>query len=317
MPSRDLAINFSVWMYPTDRKGNVSRMQIDSLAARPSIKGWDGQAAMSGVSGDLLVSAFDLALMQSASRWVLDSRDGRKASAAWLTKTYERLLREALKPEVFWEVGAFSAAFSRRLRSALPQTTFHAFEANPYTYEKFREDVCGDGVNYHHLAVGPELGTAVFKIGRRLGDRELAPDMGCNSLLIKSGDRDYEDATVQMVALDDFAAERNLAGRSTAVWIDVEGFAFQVLQGMRETLKCSSFVFIEVEDRQLWEGQKTADDIKSFLFGEGFIPILRDFEFKQQYNVLFARLDVYKRADVRLILTEALQAAGSSGPQSP
>lgn len=82
---------------------------------------------------------------------------------------------------------------------------------------------------------------------------------------------------------------------------------------MRDTLKNSLFVFIEVEDRQLWEGQKTAVDIKRFLFEEGFVPILRDFEFKQQYNMLFTKIGVYERADVRLILTEALQAAGASG----
>jgi hypothetical protein len=63
----------------------------------------------------------------------------------------------------------------------------------------------------------------------------------------------------------------------------------------------------------LWEGQKTAVDIKRFLFEEGFVPILRDFEFKQQYNVLFARIGVYERADVRLILTEALQAVEGGG----
>jgi FkbM family methyltransferase len=268
----------------------------------------EGEAERStGAFGDLLLNAFDMAMMHSASRWDLGSREGRKASAAWLRSTYELLLRDALKPEVFWELGAFEAAFSRRLRAALPKTAFHAFEANPYTYDRFREQVTKDGVNYHHKALGPEDGTAVFKIGRTVGDRELPPDMGCNSLLTKSGDRTYEDAHVGMVALDNFAAQQGLLGKLSAVWIDAEGFAFQVLQGMRQTLKSSTFVFIEVEDRQLWEGQKTYGDVRRFLFAEGFIPILRDFEFKQQYNVLFCKPAAYERADVRLVLTSALQ----------
>jgi FkbM family methyltransferase len=288
-------------------------MDSNTLAAPIPVQDSDKAAAMAAVAGDLIVHAFDVALMHSACRWTLDDRAGRKASAAWLRKTYERLLLEALKPEVFWELGAFNAAFSRRLHGTMPGTIYHAFEANPYPFEKFREEVTRDGINYHHLALGPENGTAVFKIGRTLGDRELAPDMGCNSILTKSGDRTYEDATVEMVAVDSFAAQHGLLAKSSAVWIDAEGFAFQVLQGMRETLKSSSFVFIEVEDRQLWEGQKTAVDIKRFLFEEGFVPILRDFEFKQQYNVLFARIGVYERADVRLILTEALQAVEGGG----
>lgn len=289
-------------------------MNQDVLAARPAVEDTESPAATSINTGDLLLQAFDLALMHSASRWNLDERVGRKASAAWLRKVYERLLLEAVKPKVFWELGAFNAAFSRRLRAKMPESTFHAFEANPYPYEKFREEVTADGVNYHHLALGPKDGTAVFKIGRSLGDRELAPDMGCNSMLIKSGDRTYEDAEVEMVAVDTFAAKHGLLGKSSAVWIDAEGFAYQVLEGMRETLKSSSFVFIEVEDRQLWEEQKTAVDIRRFLFAEGFVPILRDFEFKQQYNVLFARIGLSERADVRLILTEALQAETPGAP---
>ncbi len=148
---------------------------------------------------ELLIQAFDLALMHSASRWNLASRQGRKASAAWLRGTYEQLLL-ALKPEVFWELGANNAEFSRRLRTAMPRTTFHAFEANPYPYDKFRDLVTSAGVNYHQMAVGPEDGNAIFKINRRLGDRELPPEMGCNSILTKSGDRTYEEVTVKMVA---------------------------------------------------------------------------------------------------------------------
>jgi FkbM family methyltransferase len=269
--------------------------------------------ASAAAFGDLLLNAYDMALMHSASRWDLSSKQGRKASAGWLRETYQLLLSEALKPEVFWELGAFEAAFSRRLSAALPKTIFHAFEANPYNYERFREQVTADGINYHHKALGPEDGTAVFKIGRSVGDRELPPDMGCNSLLTKSGDRTYEDAQVQMVAVDNFAREQGLLGKLSAVWIDTEGFAFQVLQGMRQTLRTSAFVFIEVEDRQLWEGQKTAVDVRRFLFAEGFVPILRDFEFKQQYNVLFCKPAVYERADVRLVLTAALQRSDPNG----
>jgi FkbM family methyltransferase len=269
----------------------------------------DPAGALSG----LLVTAFDVAMMHSAVRWDLSNKQGRKASAAWLRSTYESLLRDAVKPEVFWELGAFEAAFSRRLQAALPKTICHAFEANPYTYDRFRDQVTATGVNYHHKALGPKDGRAMFKIGRTVGDRDLPPDMGCNSLLTKSGDRTYEDASVEMVAVDSFAATEGLLGRPSAVWIDAEGFAFQVLEGMRESLKCATFVFIEVEDRQLWEGQKTYADVRALLFAEGFIPILRDFEFKQQYNVLFCRPAVYERADVRLVLTSALQRSDATG----
>jgi FkbM family methyltransferase len=257
-----------------------------------------------------LLDALDVALLQSASRWSLDTKHGRKASAAWLSETYGKVLL-ALKPEVFWELGAFDAAFSRQLRGSMRKTVYHAFEANPYNYEQFNEAVRKDGVKYHHLALGPEDGETTFNIGRRLSDRVLEPVAGSNSVLTKSGDRDYEEVTVKMVTLDSFAAEHQLTGRPSAVWVDTEGFAYQVLLGMRQTLKSSSCVFVEVEDRQLWQDQKTAVDVRRFLFKEGFIPILRDFEFSHQYNVLFVRPRICERADVRLILTLALQASAA------
>jgi hypothetical protein len=140
--------------------------------------------------------------------------------------------------------------------------------------------------------------------------------MGNNSLLTKKGDFTYEDATVEMIAVDNFAEQHGLAGKRSAVWVDAEGFAFEVLQGMPETLKDSSFVFIEVEDRQLWQGQKTALDIRRFLFSQGFVPILRDFEFKQQYNVLYAKLAAYEDPSIRMALSKALQAPGSAPASS-
>jgi FkbM family methyltransferase len=255
-----------------------------------------------------LLDVLDVALLQSASRWPLDTKHGRKASAAWLSDTYKKMLL-AIKPEVFWELGAFDASFSRQLRGTMRKTTYHAFEANPYNYEHFKQAVHKDGVKYHHLALGPEDGETTFNIGRRLDDRVLEPVAGSNSILTKTGDRDYEEVTVKMVTLDSFAAEHQLTSRPSAVWVDTEGFAYQVLLGMRQTLQSSSCVFVEVEDRQLWQEQKTAADVRRFLFESGFIPILRDFEFSHQYNVLFVRPEVCQRADVRLILTLASQAS--------
>jgi FkbM family methyltransferase len=255
-----------------------------------------------------LLDVLDIALLHSASRWSLATKQGRKASAAWLATTYEEILF-ALKPETFWELGAFDARFSRQLRGKMPRTLYHAFEANPYNYEKFRDAALQDGVNYHHLALGPHDGEVTFNIGRRLNDTALPPVTGSNSILTKQGDRDYEAVTVEMIAVDNFAARHGLTGKSSAVWVDTEGFAYQVLLGMRQTLRSSSCVFVEVEDRQLWQEQKTAVDVRKFLFDEGFVPVLRDFEFSHQYNVLFVRPEICERADVRLILALALQAS--------
>jgi hypothetical protein len=69
----------------------------------------------------------------------LDSIENRRKTVQFLEVAFRKLLRTCASPQVFFEVGAFSAEFSRSIHGAFPDTDFHAFEANPYNYRKFRE----------------------------------------------------------------------------------------------------------------------------------------------------------------------------------
>ena len=72
-----------------------------------------------------------------------------------------------LAPTVSLEVGAHEAAFSRWLKSELPNAHCVAFEANPYVHDKFADGLDGTGVDYHHLAVSEINGTVDLGIPRR------------------------------------------------------------------------------------------------------------------------------------------------------
>jgi FkbM family methyltransferase len=256
-----------------------------------------------------LARAYDLALLQTAANYDLSDPEERKASNQWLVDLYGRLI-QAVQPELVLELGAFSAAFSLSQRAGLPKAQFHAFEANPHNYQLFRDEIEEAGVHYHHRAIGESVGACTFKLARRRGDRRFRPTKGNNSLRTKRLDIEYEDVVVKMTTVDHFVREQGLADLPTAMWIDLEGCAYEALAAAARTLQDTRLIMIELEDRPFWIGQKLAADVRNLLADAGFMPLARDFEFNAQYNVIFAAAETYDRAEVRTILEEGLSRAG-------
>src|SRR5674476_201404 len=109
-------------------------------------------------------------------------------------------------------------------------------------------------------------------------------------------DTEYEDLTVEGVTLDGFFGID--AQEPVCLWIDVEGASGHVLRGATALLRRTELVLIEVEEKLMWEGQWRSIDVIEFFLDAGFVPLTRDAEYNQQYNIIFVREDVYERPDV-------------------
>ncbi len=258
---------------------------------------------------DLLARSYDLEMLRTAALFDLTSKAGLKQSHAWLRALFVELTR-IVEPAVVLELGAFSAEYSVAAREGLPGAEVHAFEANPYNFAKHGKHVRRAGVDYHHFAIGQEVGTATFNVARRDSGREVEPVAGNNSLRTKPADIEYEAVEVPMVTVDHFLAERGLAGRPIAMWIDLEGCAYEGLLGAKAALEQTQLMFIEVEDQPLWSGQTLSGDMMRHLVGAGLIPLARDFQTKRQYNLIYARPELLDRAPVRQALAGAFAEAG-------
>ena len=258
------------------------------------------------MTSDAILHAYDLALLQSATRFDLRLREERAASAVWLADLCAKLVTEAIRPDVVLELGAYSAKFSRHIRPQLPDAQIHAFEANPYIHEHFKAEVEQAGVVYHNRAIGEEVKDGVFKIARMRKGKALAQIKGNNSLLAKPQTAEHEDVPVRITTVDHFVSEQALFDKSTVLWIDLEGCAYEGLRGARKTLEQTAILFVEVEDQAFWTGQRLAVDVKRLLIDAGFVPVARDFEYEGQYNLIFARWSVVRRFDVQTLLAESL-----------
>ena len=95
-------------------------------------------------------------------------------------------------------------------------------------------------------------------------------------------------ATVPATRLDTAVEELSPQPRSIGLWIDVEGSAFEVLEGAAMISDRVTCIHVEVESRALWQGQRLCPDVMALLARRGFRPVARSVG-RFQFDVLFVR----------------------------
>jgi len=223
--------------------------------------------------------------------------DGRSNSAAVVSSYFHELV-DLSHPALFVEAGAYRAEASRRTREKHPDCRVVAFEANPYNHEKYVDELgfADLGIEYLNLALTESAGPVTFHLRSRQDGQDLRKTTGNSSLLrMKGTDTEYEEISVDGVTLDGFFAD---SSAPVCLWIDVEGASRQVLHGARDLLARTELVLIEVEEVFRWEDQWRSLDVIEFFLEAGFLPLTRDAEYNQHYNIIFVRADVYERTKV-------------------
>ena len=91
-----------------------------------------------------------------------------------------------------------------------------------------------------------------------------------------------------------FVNFKNILNQAS-LWIDVEGATKNVLHGFSDSFRRGTIlsVLIEVESKPQWQDQWKDLDVVSFFISNNFIPILRDNEYKNQFNIIFIREDLF------------------------
>lgn len=216
----------------------------------------------------------------------------RQNSAIESTALFGNLV-DIIKPSYFLEIGAMDAHFSRSLSTVIPSCSFHAFEANPHTYKHFYNLMSQhSNVSYQNKAVGSYTGKVEFKIQKSVNGDSVPPIRGNNSVLERTLQSiEYENVVVDVDTIDNMFSDTYL-DKKFAMWIDVEGTAFDVLQGAQNVLKNTDLAFIEVEDFPFWKNQKLATDVVKYMYDRSFLPIARDFQYDSQYNIIFCHANL-------------------------
>lgn len=209
--------------------------------------------------------------------------NSKSKSANLLDKIFFEMIEQS-NINCFIEAGAFDAQTSLKVNNIKNCEVF-AFEANPYNFNNFKSNFLNTDINYLNFAVSDKEEELIFFVQTTVDGHQVSSIKKNNSLKIKTNKNiTYERHQVQCVSINGFFKETT---KNFALWIDVEGLAYEVLLGATKILKNTSFLKIEVEQKEIWKGQKTAEDVVSLMDTCGFIPLLRDYEYTTQYNIIF------------------------------
>ncbi len=231
----------------------------------------------------------------------------RMAVTAALEAALGRIV-DIAAPDLFVEVGAFEADFSRGMRARFPQAAVLAYEANPRVHARFAAAAAAAGVDYRHAAISDADGEARFNIVEVVAgtDRPRENRMGS---LHDLGLRDSRTVPVSVRAARLDGELAAIPGRRACLWVDVEGAAAMVLRGAAETLARTAILYCEVETGQVWKEQALAAEVAAAAAAAGFVLAARDCQKWFQRNCLFLRPDLAADRGVQAALADYRAAA--------
>jgi FkbM family methyltransferase len=234
-------------------------------------------------------------------------------NTAWL---FRKLLR-VLRADAVLDVGSMNGRDALAFRAAAPAATIFAFEANPRNVRAMLED---ERLQRHRILIVPSAvtnsdGQAEFHI---VEPTEHATGWrGMSSLHRRPAATWLRTSTAQVATLklNTFLATTHVSFARLALWIDVEGKAYEVIEGASDIMKNACVLHVEVETIPcIGKEQRLHSEVKALLQAHGFCEIATDVSSeREQFNALFVRTHgVSERVQVAAWLLLAwLRRAGS------
>ena len=217
----------------------------------------------------------------------------RNKTAILLDELYFELL-DTLNIKYFIECGAYDAKNSYNL-AVKSNIQAIAIEPNPNTFQELTLKNNHPNVRLLNCGLSDKSGELNFYTPK---DNNLA----MNSSFRMKSNRDldnYNINKIKVLKLDNII-EENLPKNSTfALWVDVEGLSDKVLFGCKnylinKSVECQ-LIKIEVENQTIWQNQSSDLYLIDYLKSLNYIPIFRDFEYEEQYNIIFIKISLYEK----------------------
>jgi FkbM family methyltransferase len=199
------------------------------------------------------------------------------------------LLVRFFRVDIVCDVGSHDAFNARRFRRVLPSARIIAFEANPELAQAMIVDRrrAADKIEVHHCAVHNQVGQIRFNVEKVLdGPLEAWRRRASSTRLRVSGSAGVSQTRVPTTRLDAFFDGDRYQGGTIALWIDVEGAAYEVLEGTARVRDRVCVVHVEVETEAFWQGQKLKRDVVRLMEDLGYVGIACD-GIGRQHNMVF------------------------------
>ena len=225
-----------------------------------------------------------------------------------------RRLAVRLGATLVCDVGAFDGTHAKRFQRAGLRVI--AFEANPHCFAALASDPSIDAAGIHlvNAAAWNKDETVRFHVVTSADKWRGSPRTSIGSVLERVpgyGLETYESVAVAAVRLDGVLAAE--AG-PIALWIDVEGAGYEVIEGIAGLRERVCAINLEIETQSFWQQQRLGADVVAALRELGFTPIARGPGGDLQFDVVFVN-DRWLRAArfaIRTCIAEAFARAAAS-----
>lgn len=180
-----------------------------------------------------------------------------------------------LEPDVILDVGSMDGSDSKKFKKLIPTADVIAFEANPSNYQAMCADTSLQqaGIRVVHRLVSNQEGSHSFFM-----QQPINPTIGFNrgtSSVMQRNEQGMETVEVHLdaVRIGSFLTQEYPNKKRAAMWIDVEGHAYEVLESLYGIHDCVYLIHVEVETEEIWPRQKIEKDILALALRMGLIPI--------------------------------------------
>ncbi|MEM9829416.1 MAG: FkbM family methyltransferase [Bacteroidota bacterium] len=167
------------------------------------------------------------------------------------------------------DIGCLDGKDTLTFRDGLPGARVLAFEANPYNYQKIKDSgvLESNHIEVFNFAVSDRTDFLKFYL---YNTSDVQRD-GIASLKKRDGVEAQEEVEVQSVRIEDFLAKNEVSISNIAVWIDVEGAAFEVITSFGDRINEVSVVHVELENEKLYQEYHLQQEVEAFLKKNKFI----------------------------------------------
>jgi FkbM family methyltransferase len=209
-------------------------------------------------------------------------------------RLFARLLR-AFQINAVCDVGSMNGADALAFRNAVPGSSVYAFEPNPENFRRMAANPVFQERNIQivSLAATNYDGEAeFFLVAADYSVRDGRS--GMSSLYRRSDEEPAAVVRINTTRLDTFLADKCPSGLRLALWIDTEGKAHEVIEGITGVVQHVHLLHVEVEAAPcIGMNQRLYPEVKALLHRLGFAELATDqARSHPQFNVLFVRHDL-------------------------
>jgi FkbM family methyltransferase len=203
------------------------------------------------------------------------------------------------------DVGSMNGADAVIFSGAAPRSRVYAFEPNPLNFrlmEARRGFFQERNISLVPAAATNYDGVAEFFLVEAQYS-QADPRRGMSSLYRRSGEwASAAVVRVQTTRLDSFLVAECPGDARLAVWIDTEGAAYEVIEGLAGVVERVQLLHVEVETSPcIGANQKLYPEVKALLRRLGFSELATNYARSEvQFNALFFRSSVSTRMKLQI-----------------